>query len=307
MDINTVWSYLPAVLNTVGRVVAAILIWTIGRRLANIATQQVKRALIAKKLDQTIVNYSLSALGLVMNIALVIVILSIFGFEMTSFSALVAAIGFAIGTAWAGLLAHFAAGLFLLVLRPFKIGDLITVAGINGKVTEMGMFSTTITTLDNVQAIIGNNKLFSDTIFNFSANAHRRVETNLIIPAGSNCEEAMDLIARNIRRVINVLETPAPVVEVLDLKSGNPTITVRVFCKPEHYLTVLYDCNWMLTKLQAEGKVPHVDPRNGVYHLYPASTPYSYQNNLNQQNSKNDKVQADTPMPRSATREIVLS
>jgi small conductance mechanosensitive channel len=87
-----------------------------------------------------------------------------------------AGVGLAIGAAWSGLLANLAAGIFLLILRPFKVGDLIGAAGIVGTVEEIGLFVTVVNTLDNIRTFIGNNKLFSDTIQNFSANPYRRVD-----------------------------------------------------------------------------------------------------------------------------------
>ena len=94
----------------------------------------------------------------------------------TTFAALLAAIGIAIGAAWGGLLANLAAGAFLVFLKPFKIGDLISAAGVLGTVKEVGLFVTSIDTLDNIRTYIGNNKLFSDNIQNFTANPFRRVD-----------------------------------------------------------------------------------------------------------------------------------
>ena len=91
-------------------------------------------------------------------------ILGVFGVETTTFAALIAAAGVAIGLAWSGLLANFAAGAFLVILRPFKVGDFISAGGIMGTVKEIGLFVTTIDTLDNVKTFVGNNKLFSDNI-----------------------------------------------------------------------------------------------------------------------------------------------
>jgi len=111
-----------------------------------------------------------------LNIILVVAIRGYFGVETTSFAAILAAAGIAIGMAWSGLLANFAAGAFMVVLRPFKVGDFVTVGGITGTVKEVGLFVTALNTPDNVLTIIGNNKVFSDTIQNFSANPYRRVD-----------------------------------------------------------------------------------------------------------------------------------
>jgi len=104
-----------------------------------------------------------------LNVALVIGILGYFGLETTTFAAILAAAGVAIGMGWSGLLANFAAGAFLVVLRPFKVGDFVTAGGVTGTVKEVGLFVTTINPLDNIQTFVGNNKIFADTIQNYNA------------------------------------------------------------------------------------------------------------------------------------------
>src|SRR5439155_22708822 len=99
---------------------------------------------------------------------LIVAILGFFGVETTTFAALLAAGGVAIGVAWGGLLANFAAGAFLVFLRPFKMGDSVTAGGVTGTVESIGLFGTVINTPDNVHTIVGNNKVFADTIQNFS-------------------------------------------------------------------------------------------------------------------------------------------
>jgi small conductance mechanosensitive channel len=124
----------------------------------------------------TISRYLCNILNVILNIALAVAILGFFGVETTTFAALVAAAGVAIGVAWGGLLGNFAAGIFLITLQPFKVGDFVTVGGMTGTVKEIGLFVTSIDTPDNVRTMVGNNKIFSDTIQNFSANRFRRVD-----------------------------------------------------------------------------------------------------------------------------------
>src|SRR6185295_13170576 len=126
--------------------------------------------------DATLQRYIGNIVNVALNIVLVVAILGYFGVETTSFAALIAGMGVAIGAAWAGLLANFAAGAFLIVLRPFKVGDYVKAAGLEGTVKEIGLFATTILTPDNISSFVGNNKIFGDTIQNFSASSYRRVE-----------------------------------------------------------------------------------------------------------------------------------
>ena len=120
--------------------------------------------------DQTVAGYIGTATSVLLNIALIVALLGFFGIETTTFAALMAGVGIAIGAAWSGLLAHLAAGIFLLILRPFKAGDFISAGGMMGTVEEIGLFVTRINTLDNVQTYVSNSRVFADTIQNFSAN-----------------------------------------------------------------------------------------------------------------------------------------
>ena len=124
----------------------------------------------------TVTRYVASILSVALNIILVVAILGYFGVETTSFAALVAGLGIAVGAAWGGLLSNFAAGAFILVLRPFKVGDYVVAGEVEGTVQMIGLFSTTIDTPDNVQTMVGNAKIMNGTIKNFSHNPYRRVD-----------------------------------------------------------------------------------------------------------------------------------
>jgi small conductance mechanosensitive channel len=129
-----------------------------------------------QKVDATVLRYIHNIVNVTLNILLVIGILGYFGIQTTTFAALLAAAGVAIGMAWSGLLANFAAGAFLIVLRPFKVGDFVCAAGVTGTIKEIGLFATNIVTPDNVLCVVGNNKIFGDTIQNYTANPYRRVD-----------------------------------------------------------------------------------------------------------------------------------
>jgi hypothetical protein len=120
-------------------------------------------------------------------------ILGYFGIQTTSFAAMLAGAGVAIGAAWSGMLGNFAAGAFMLVLRPFKVGDFVSIGGVTGTVRELGLFGTTIITPDNVMTIVGNGKVFGDTIQNFSVLPERRVERVAQLAASV---DPLDAIAR---------------------------------------------------------------------------------------------------------------
>src|SRR5262249_16316442 len=148
---------------------------------------------------------------------------------------LVAAAGVAIGVAWGGLLSSFAAGAFLVILQPFKVGDFITAGGVTGTVQEIGLFVTTIDTLDNLPTIVGNNQIFSDTIQNFPANAYRRVELVAQLDHTVDHRSAIFRLKERLAKVNHVLGTPAPDVEILTFNLAGPVLAVRPYCHNNHY------------------------------------------------------------------------
>ena len=132
-------------------------------------------------------------------ILLLIAVFGVLGVQTTSFAALLAAAALAIGAAWSGLLANFAAGLFLLFLRPFKVGDSIEAGTVTGTVREIGLFTTVIDTADNVRVSVGNDKLFADPIWNYSANPYRRVEITAPIAYGIDPLEVIRRLSGRVR------------------------------------------------------------------------------------------------------------
>ncbi|EGH16411.1 mechanosensitive ion channel family protein, partial [Pseudomonas savastanoi pv. glycinea str. race 4] len=164
------------------RLVIAALLWIVGRWLIGVLVRMAQRSLTRQRFDPTVLRYVGSFITVTLNIILVIAILSYCGIETTSFAALLAAVALAIGMAWSGLLANLAAGGFIIVLRPFKVGDMISAAGVTGTVVEIGLFVTSINTSENVLNLVGNNKIFSNTIINFSSNDFRSVELTAILP-----------------------------------------------------------------------------------------------------------------------------
>ena len=175
------------------KVLAAIAFWVVGRWLIGRVIGVIQAAMSRNHVDPTLTKYLGSIVAVALNIALVIGILGYFGIQTTSFAAMLAGAGVAIGAAWSGLLGNFAAGAFMLVLRPFKVGDFVTIGGVTGTVQELGLFGTTIMTPDNVMTIVGNGKIFGDTIQNFSVLPVRRVDR---VAQLASSVDPLDAIAR---------------------------------------------------------------------------------------------------------------
>src|SRR5262245_22801691 len=217
------------------KVVGAIVVWIIGRRLIRFAIAVALRALRRQAVDETLLVYICSTISVLLNVALVIAVLGYFGVETTTFAALVAGAGVAIGAAWGGLLANFAAGAFLVVLKPFKVGDAVSAGGVTGTVQQIGIFATTINTPDNVCTFVGNNKILGDTIQNFSANPHRRVDLVAQLNGTVDHRAAIALLKERLAKVPNVIGEPAPVVEILEFNAMGPVLAVRPSCAHAHY------------------------------------------------------------------------
>ena len=228
------------------KILAALAFWVIGRWLIHVVVRMVQNALGKQKVDPTLLRYVGSIVTVTLNVVLVIGILGFFGIQTTTFAALIAAAGVAIGMAWSGLMANFAAGAFLVVLRPFKVGDFVTIGGISGTVREIGLFATTLDTPDNVQTVIGNNKIFSDTIQNFTANAFRRVELKAQLAGSTDVADAAALLKTRIAEIPNVLAEPPVDVEILEFTLVGPVLAVRPYCHNDHYWQVYFDTNRIL-------------------------------------------------------------
>ena len=272
MDLSAITRDVTATLIVVAwKVAGAIALWLLGRWLISLALGVLRRALARQQIDATIARYLDTGLRALLNVILVVALLGYFGVETTSFAALVAAGGVAIGVAWSGLLANFAAGTFLVFLRPFKVGDFITAGGVTGTVEAIQLFATTINTPDNVLTIVGNNKIFSDTIQNFSHNPYRRVDLTALISHAVDHHDAMRLLQQRLAGIPNVLADPAPVVDVLQFTPAGPMLCVRPFCRNADYWQVYFDTNRMIREAFGAAGFPGPVPTYAV--VGPAALP----------------------------------
>ncbi|MEX3854321.1 MULTISPECIES: mechanosensitive ion channel family protein [Paraburkholderia] len=258
MDIETARAFIMTRGIDIGtKVLGAIVLWIVGRWVIGLISNLLRKVLARNgKVDPTLAHYLASILGALLNLLLVLAILQIFGVQTTSFAALLAGLGLAIGTAWGGLLAHFAAGVFMQVLRPFKVGDFVTAAGVTGTVTELGLFGTTIVTPDNVMTIVGNNKIFSDTISNYSVLPFRRVELTAKIANGVDPTDAIARLKAAVAKIPNVSENPAPDIEVLSFTPEGPLLCVRPYSSNQNYWQVYFDTNRAIVQTFKEAGYP---------------------------------------------------
>lgn len=228
------------------KILASLAFWLIGRWLIRFSVGLVQSSLGRQNVDPTVLRYVGSFITVTLNILLVIGVLGYLGVQTTTFAALLAAVGLAIGLAWSGLLANLAAGGFIIVLRPFKVGDVICAGGVTGTVTEIGLFVTAINTTDNILTLVGNNKIFADNIQNLSHNAYRRVDLTAQLSTAADYQAAIDLLKARLSALPNVLATPAVDVEILEINLLGPVLAVRPYCHPSHYGQVFFATNKLI-------------------------------------------------------------
>src|SRR4051812_1151212 len=236
VDFDNIVETGTTLLTAVGlKIVGAIIAWIVGRALIKFGVRLMTAALNRQPVDPTLTRYVANIVNVGLTVALIVAVLGYFGVETTSFAALVAGIGVAIGAAWAGLLSNFAAGGFLIVPRPFKVGDYVKGAAIDGMGREIGPFSTTIETADHVVAFVGNNKILSETIHNYSASPTRRVERTAQLAHSVDVKDAIARLKDAVSKIPNVAKTPAPVVEIVDFNTRGPVLAVRPYTHNDNY------------------------------------------------------------------------
>ncbi|CAN5527498.1 mechanosensitive ion channel family protein [soil metagenome] len=263
MDLTAFTSQLQSIAIDYGiKILGAFVLFMVGRWIIHVIINILRSALTRRAVDLTLQQYVASIITVTLNILLVIAILAQFGVQTTSFAAIIASAGLAIGLAWGGLLANFAAGAFLLILRPFKVGEMISGGGTTGRVEEIGLFTTTIMQPDGVRAFVGNNKLFGDNILNLSATPHRRVERSMQLAGGVDVDDAISRLKNVLATTPGVLESPAPEVWVVDFTMAGPVLAVRPYCKPADYWSVYSNTNDAIRRVASEAG--HPAPVNAV-------------------------------------------
>ncbi|MBP8184928.1 MAG: mechanosensitive ion channel family protein [Pseudomonas sp.] len=246
------------------KVLAAIAFLLIGRWLIRFSVGLAQASLNRQSIDPTVLRYVGSVISVTLNILLVIGVLGYLGVQTTTFAALLAAVGLAIGMAWSGLLANLAAGGFIIALRPFKVGDVISAGGVTGTVTEIGLFVTAINTPDNILTLVGNNKIFADNIQNLSHNPFRRVDLKAQLSGAADYQAAIDQLKARLALVPNVLAVPAVDVEILEFTLLGPVLAVRPYCHPSNFVQVMFASNKVIKDVLGDAAFPAPMPTQTV-------------------------------------------
>jgi len=223
------------------KILAAIIIWIVGSWIIKKLLKGTKTIMTKKDFDESLQKFLLNLLGWTFKILLILVILAKLGIETTSFAAILAAAGLAVGLALQGSLGNFAGGVLLMIFRPIKIGDLIEAQGEVGVVKEIEIFTTKLTGLSNKEIIIPNGALSNGNIVNYSTEGTRRVDLVFGVGYDSDIKQTKNVLMNVLTSHPSVLKDPAPAVTVMELADSSINFAVRPWCKTEDYWTVYFD------------------------------------------------------------------
>ena len=269
---NNVADQLTVFVTTYGiQIIGAIVILILGRIAAGIGRRIVVRILEKSKTDPAVNSFVGSMTYFLILIFAVLAALAKFGIQTASFVAILGAAGFAIGFALQGSLANFAAGVLILVLRPFKAGDYIDGAGVAGTVKEIQLFTTVLATPDNVKIMVPNGKLFGDTIKNISAFDTRRVDLVIGIGYSSDIQKAYDIMMNLIKEDSRILSDPAPKIAVSELADSSVNFVVRPWVKKGDYWDVKFDLTRKIKEAFDENGIEIPFPQQVVHMLSEAA------------------------------------
>lgn len=249
-------------------VIGAIVVLVIGLMVVKMIRRWLTRSLKKSSLDETLVPFVSNLVYYGLAAFVVIAVITMLGIPTTSFIAVLGAAGLAVGLALQGTLSNFAAGVMLLVFRPFRVGDYVEASGTEGIVTEIGVFATSLDSLDNVHIVLPNAAVWGQTIKNFTSNDVRRNDMTIGVSYTDDIARAKEVILQTLKDDPRVLEEPAPLVAVQDLGESSVDFLVGPWCAPGHYWDLRFDMfEQIKARLEANGcTIPF--PQRDV-HVFP--------------------------------------
>lgn len=224
-------------------IIGAVIIYVVGRILIKLISRLVSGLLEKRKFEISVQTFVKSLLNILLNLILAFAIFARLGVETTSFAALLASAGVAIGMALSGNLSNFAGGLIILVFKPFKVGDYIDGPGASGTVKEIQIFHTILSTTDNRIIYVPNGNMSSNVVVNYSKQEIRRAEWMFGVEYGEDFEHVKEVLKRIIAADSRILADPAPFIGLGALADSSVNITLRVWTKTADYWDVYFDMN----------------------------------------------------------------
>jgi small conductance mechanosensitive channel len=219
----------------------AIVIFIVGRIVANVVTNMVAKMMTKSGIDQTLVKFCKSLTYIALMAFVILAALDKLGVETTSFAAIIAAAGLAIGLSLQGTLGNLAAGVMLIIFRPFKVGDFVEAGGVAGIVEEIQIFSTQFRSGDNKAIIVPNGQIIGNTITNYSAKETRRIDLVIGVGYDDDLKKVRAVLEEILTKEERVLADPQPTIGLLELGDSSVNFAVRPWVKTGDYWPVLFD------------------------------------------------------------------
>jgi small conductance mechanosensitive channel len=268
MDLSNILPRLQELLAFYGlKIIAAILIFVVGRWIAKALRNVIKRMMTKGNVDEILISFVGNLTYIALLAFVIIAALNQLGIQTTSFIAIIGAAGLAIGLALQGSLANFAAGVLMIIFRPFQVGDYIEGAGVAGAVEKVQIFTTQLKTPDNKTIIIPNAKIMGDNITNYSAKDTRRVDMVIGVSYGDDLKKVREILEDILAKDDRILKDPAPTIGVLELGDNSVNFAVRPWVKRDDYWGTYFDVTETVKRrFDKEGiSIPY--PQRDV-HLY---------------------------------------
>lgn len=225
------------------RILTAAIVFLVGRMLIGLLNKLIRKILVKRNVDLSIRTFLGSLANILLTVLLIISVVGALGVETTSFAALLASAGVAIGMALSGNLQNFAGGLMVLLFKPYKVGDVVEAQSVSGIVREIQIFHTILTTFDNKVIYVPNGALSSGVIVNYSNQSTRRVDWIISIEYGEEYDRVKEVLERLVNRDERILNEPAPFIALHALADSSVNVTLRVWVKSEDYWNVYFDMN----------------------------------------------------------------
>ena len=246
-------------------IIAAIIIFIVGRFIIKLINRLVASILQRRHIEISVQTFLSSLVNIILTILLIITVIGALGVNTTSFAALIASAGVAIGMALSGNLQNFAGGLIILLFKPYRVGDFIDVCGVQGTVSAVQIFHTILLTPDNKAVYLPNGSTSSSTITNYSREDKRRIEWTFGIDYGEDVNRARTAILSVITADARILNEPAPFVAVGGLSDSSVDIIVRVWVPTEEYWNVYFDMHQRVYETFNEQKINFPYPQQTVH------------------------------------------
>lgn len=241
-DWSVVWTTVTEkFISIAGRLLICAVILVAGHFIIKFVTKKLLNSKKMEKLDPGVRGFLRTFIKVLLNAILIISVIGVLGIPMASVVAVLGAAGAAIALALQGTLGNLASGIMIVILRPFRIGDFIEVGGNLGTVLEIGLFATTIVTIDNRHVIVPNSTITTSTIINYSSEEKRRVDMTVSAAYGSDVEKVKSVILDYAKRDSLILDDPAPFVRMTDMTDSSLEFTVRMWVKSKDYWDVRFN------------------------------------------------------------------